>query len=190
MSWWWRPLIVCSSQIRLTGNGIQWSSSAPPRSSTEFHFLSVGFARNRRLYRLHHQLMQRLCQSYAGEISFYVVGSPFPIYLTCKEYSIYGVRRTIVGPSLFIWPAQITQLYASECPSNTVDCLTLQIQLTKTYNRLFLANPTVKYASQWSSEAEPRSSTGLHICQLDLLAIADYIVFVSWTCNVCAHLRC
>ena len=30
-----------------------------PRSSTGFYFLSAGFARNRRLYRLHHQLMQR-----------------------------------------------------------------------------------------------------------------------------------
>ena len=27
---------------------------------------------------------------------------------------------------------------------------------------------------------------GLHICQLDLLGIADYIVFVDRICNVCA----
>ena len=34
-------------------------------------------------------------------------------------------RRTIVGYSLYIWPKLITQLYAGECPSNTVDCLAL-----------------------------------------------------------------
>ena len=77
-------------------------------------------------------------------------------------------------------------LNAGECPSNVVDCPTLQIQLT--YNRLFLANPNEKYACQWSSPAPPWSSTGSHICQLDLLGIADYIVFVSWICNVCAIL--
>ena len=33
-----------------------------------------------------------------------------------------------------------------------------------------------------------QSSTGLHIFQLDLLGIADYIVFVSEICNVCAKL--
>ena len=29
-------------------------------------------------------------------------------------------------------------------------------------------NPTGKYVSQWSSKTEQRSSTGEHICQLDL----------------------
>ena len=29
--------------------------------------------------------------------------------------------------------------------------------------------------------------TGLHICQLDLLGISDYIVFVDRICNVCAN---
>ena len=41
-------------------------------------------------------------------------------------------------------------------------------------NRKFRANPTDKYASQWSSKAEPRSSTCKHICQLDLQGIIDY----------------
>ena len=104
-------------------------------------------------------------------------------------WSIYGVGRTIVGPSLYIWPAQITQSYAGDCPSNTVDCQTLQISLTKTYNRRFLANPTDKYARQWSSSPPAWSSTGSHICQLDLLGIADYIVFGSEICNVCANLQ-
>ena len=33
------------------------------------------------------------------------------------------------------------------------------------------------------------SSTGLHIGQLDLLGIADYIVFVNRISNVCAKLK-
>ena len=91
--------------------------------------------------------------------------------------TIYGVSRTIVAPSLYIWSVQITQSYGGDCPANTVDCLTLQILLTKTYNRRFLANPTDKYASQWSSKSEARSSTGKNICQLDLWGIADYRSF-------------
>ena len=43
-----------------------------------------------------------------------------------------------------------------------------------------------KYACKWSSLAPPRISNGLHICQLDLLRITDYIVFVSWIGNVCS----
>ena len=73
----------------------------------------------------------------------------------------------------------ITQLYAGECPSNNVDCLTLQIQLTKAYNWLFLANPTDKYARQWSSLARPRSSTGSHICQLDVIGMVWRIILSS-----------
>ena len=42
------------------------------------------------------------------------------------------------------------------------------------YNQRFRANPTDKYASQWSSKPEARSFTGKHICQLDLRGIADY----------------
>ena len=98
--------------------------------------------------------------------------------------SIYGVRRTIVAPSFYIWPAQIPQLYGGDCPANTVDCL----RLTKTYNRPFLANPTDKYARQWSSLPPAWSSTGSHICQLDFLGIAVYIVFINRICNVCAKL--
>ena len=102
--------------------------------------------------------------------------------------AIYGISRIIVGNSHYIWPAQITQSYVGDCPANTVDCQTLQILLTKTYNRRFLANPTDKYARQWSSSPLAWSSTGSHICQLDLLGIADYIVFANRICNVCAIL--
>ena len=65
----------------------------------------------------------------------------------------------------------------------------LQILLTKTYNRWFLANSTDKYARQWSSLPPAWSFTGWHICPLDLLGIANYIVFVNRICNVCANLR-
>ena len=64
----------------------------------------------------------------------------------------------------------------------------LQDQVANTYNWLFLANPTEKYARQWSSSALPQSSTGSHICQLNLHGIADYIVFVTWSCNFWAKL--
>ena len=66
--------------------------------------------------------------------------------------------------------------------------LTLQILLTKIYNRRFLANPTEKYARQWSVLPPAWSSTGEHICQSDLLGIAKYINFVSDIYNVCANL--
>ena len=66
--------------------------------------------------------------------------------------------------------------------------ITLQILLTKTFNWLFLANSTDKYAHQWTSSPPAWSSTGSHICQFDLLGIADYIVFVDRICNVCANL--
>ena len=58
----------------------------------------------------------------------------------------------------------------------------------KTNNRLFLANPTDEYACHLSSLALPRSYTGSRIGQLDLLGIVDYVVFVTWSCNVCAKL--
>ena len=50
--------------------------------------------------------------------------------------------RTISALSLHIWPAQITQSYGGDWPANTVDSLALQILLTKSYNRRFLANTT------------------------------------------------
>ena len=106
----------------------------------------------------------------------------------CQEATIYGFSRTIVAPSLYIWPEQITQSYGGDCPGNTMDWLTVQILLTKTQNRRFLANPTDKYASQWSSLPPAWSSTGMHICHLNLLGIADYNFFVSRICNVCASL--
>ena len=88
----------------------------------------------------------------------------------------------------YIWPPQITQLYGGDCPANTIDCLTLQILFIKIYNRRFLANPTDKYARQWSSLPPACSSTGSHICHLDLRGIADYIVFVKRICDIYANL--
>ena len=42
------------------------------------------------------------------------------------------------------------------------------------YNWQCRENPTGKYANQGSSKPEARSSTGEHICQLDLQGIPDY----------------
>ena len=88
--------------------------------------------------------------------------------------------------SLFNWPAQIIQSSAGGFPSNHIECLTSHHQLTMTCNQLCLANPTDKYACQWSSSPPARSFTGSHICQLDLLGTVDYTVFVSWWCDVCS----
>ena len=90
-------------------------------------------------------------------------------------WTFLGTRFTMILP----WSFKIMSLlYAGKCHSNSVDCLMIQEQVTKTYNRLFLANPTDKYACQWSSSPLARSSTGLHICQLDLLGMYN-IVFVQ-----------
>ena len=86
---------------------------------------------------------------------------------TATFFPLSSATQPIVGDSLQIWPAQITQSYADDCPSNSVGCLALQIQLAKTNNLLFLVNPTGKDA-----------------CQLDLLRTVCYIVFVSWICQV------
>ena len=69
---------------------------------------------------------------------------------------------------LCIWLAKNIQLYAKKCPFNSVYRLTFQDQLMKTYNRLFHVNPTDQYARQWSSSDPPRSSSGLHIFQMEL----------------------
>ena len=42
----------------------------------------------------------------------------------------------------------LNHIYACDCPSNIVDCLRLNIYLTKTYNWLLLANPADKYPSR------------------------------------------
>ena len=63
---------------------------------------------------------------------------------------IYGVSRTIVVPSLSISLVQITQSYGGDCPANKVDCVTLEILSTGTYNRRFLENQTNKYARHCS----------------------------------------
>ena len=85
--------------------------------------------------------------------------------------------------SLFNWPAQIIQSSAGGFPSNHIECLTSHHQLTKTCNQLCLANPTDKYARQWSSWPPARSITCSHIFQLDLLGTVDYTVFASWWCD-------
>ena len=91
----------------------------------------------------------------------------------------------------YIWP-DIPRLvligiqsYLGRFSSTHIECLMSHHQLTKTCNQLWLANSTDKYACQWSSSHPPRSFTGTHICQLDLLGTVDYTVFVSWWCNVC-----
>ena len=81
-----------------------------------------------------------------------------------KHYTIYAVSRKIVTPSIYIWPAQITQSYGNECPANTVDCLTLQILLIKTYNRRFAANPTKKNTRQWSNELREAIRKKICLC--------------------------
>ena len=73
--------------------------------------------------------------------------------------------------SLFNGPAQINQSSAGGFPSNRIECLTSYHQLTNTCNKLCLANPTDKYACQWSSLPPDRSFTGLHIriCSAQLI---------------------
>ena len=115
--------------------------------------------------------------TWLGDLSLY----------TWPAKNIHSTLLAVI--SLFNWPAQIIQSSAGGFPSNHIECLTSHHQLTKTCNQLCLANPTDKYACQWSSSPPARSFTGSHICQLDLLGIADYIVFVSEICNVCAILH-
>ena len=75
---------------------------------------------------------------------------------------IYGVSRTIVAPSLYIW----LKSYAA----NTLDCLTLHELVMKTYNRQFLANPTDR---KWNPVELLCSASELH-----------WIPFpVSWICS-------
>ena len=87
------------------------------------------------------------------------------------------------GFFLYIWPAQITQLSAGDCPFNYVECQILNHQLSKTYNWLSVANPADRNDCQWSSSYAGWSSTGVHFCQLDLLGTVDYTVFFSWWCH-------
>ena len=105
--------------------------------------------------------------------------------------SIYSVSHTIVKPSLYIWPVQITQSSRGDCPANTVDCLMLQILSTKTYNPWFLANPTDKYACQ--CRKAPRLWLGAPLqCPAYLsVGFARYCqlyCLCDRICNVCAIL--
>ena len=89
-------------------------------------------------------------------------------YLCLKNITILShasnIGRFSPAMKLLILSIQLNIRLAQSCKSNW----------QKQYNWRFRANPTDKYASQWSSEAEPRSFTGEHICQLDLQGIADY----------------
>ena len=103
-----------------------------------------------------------------------------PIFsVWCPVFNaIYGVRQTIVGPPFIFYLHRLLVWRWMSCQHHRLS-ITLQILLTKTFNWLFLANSTDKYAHQWSSSPPAWSSTGSHICQLDLLCIADYSVFVD-----------
>ena len=63
-------------------------------------------------------------------------------------------------------------------PSNTVDCLTLQIQLTKTYNHISYSSQ-IQLTNMLAGGAPLQTSTGEHICHFRFLGTADYIIFVS-----------
>ena len=71
----------------------------------------------------------------------------------CYNYAIDGVRRTIVGPSLYIWPAQITQSYAGDCPSNLE-------QLVGLYGFMLLCIWYGSFPIQWTKEAGEQSESG------------------------------
>ena len=66
--------------------------------------------------------------------------------------------------SLLNLPAQIIQSYAGECPSNSIYCLTLQDQVTKTYNwhKCCKYYREDKYASQCSGAPSQRQGAPLH----------------------------
>ena len=110
--------------------------------------------------------------------------------LVCHNYWNRGSKpfTLLAVVSLSNWPAQIIQSSAGGFHSNHIECLTPHHQQTKICNQLCLANPTDKYARQWSISPPARSFTGSHICQLDLLGRVDYTVFVSWWCDVCYKL--
>ena len=86
-----------------------------------------------------------------------------------SQWPIYRVSCTILAPSLYIWPVQITQSYGDDCPANTMDGQMLKILSTNTYNQRFLANPTNKYARQ-CSEA-PRLWLGAPLHWLAYLSV-------------------
>ena len=112
-------------------------------------------------------------------------------YHKLRSTQIYRVSRTIVAPSFYIWPIQITQSYGGDCPANTVNYLTLQILLTKTYNRRFRTNKTDKYAGQCSGD--PRLWLGAPLHRLAYLSVRfarhrrSYCLF-DRICNVCTKL--
>ena len=112
----------------------------------------------------------------------------FPVYLSsCHNLVTVLLEQlsrhfTLLGVCfLIIWPAQYIQNSAGDCSFNSIECLTSHRQMTKTYNRLFLAIRL----NAWhrSSSALPRSSSGSH--SDGFLGTADYTVFVSWQCNIC-----
>ena len=88
------------------------------------------------------------------------------------QFSKVIQQSTVFGRhSLFNWPAQIIQSYAGECLSNFVDCLMLQGQVTKTYNQLFLANPTDQYAHRWKQGGPVDLKDNSHEDSLHLIVV-------------------
>ena len=101
--------------------------------------------------------------------------------LSLYIWPVKNIHSTLLAViSILNCPAQIIQCSAGEFPPNHVERLMSYHQLRKNCNQLWLANPTDKYACQWSSSSPAQSFTGSHICQLDLIGTVDYTVFVSW----------
>ena len=99
------------------------------------------------------------------------------------------------GLPRYIGHAQIIQLYACECHSNSVDWhKSWKSYRQRRYNRRCQANPTDKYASQCSGAPShrpgaPLHCTSKHICKLDLQGIADYRSLLTGLATL-DNLRC
>ena len=100
------------------------------------------------------------------------------------RYELDHHSMVLDGRALYIWPAQIIQLSACKCPSNSVEFLRLHHQLTKTYNWLSLANPTNRNACHWLallSVRLARNSWLNRLCQLVMQHLFHCIAWKSWT---------
>ena len=159
-------MIPCKSnwQICLP---VHWSSLIPARSSTALACIYVS-----RIFS-----------------AMPIISSSLIVYATFVP--IYGVSITIVAPSLYIGPVQITQSYEGDCPANTVDCLILQIQSAKTYDRRSHANPNDKYACQCILGPCLWLGTPLHWLTYLSVRFAQHCR-LYWLCyricNICANL--
>ena len=131
----------------------QWRSSPPARSFTYSHICQLDL-----LGTVDFTVFVSWWCDVCSNLQCYTDNPwTFPLCLTCTDYSI-----------ICRW------LSLQHCRLSNVANLT-----DKDLYWLFPVNPTEKYARQWSSSPQAWSSTGLHICPLDLLRIADYIVFIS-----------